>query len=286
MRNKVVFITGGARGLGAGLAAKVLESGGQAFIVDLNAEAVFAQVEAQGSKAIAGCSANVCSQSELELAMAECKDRFGKIDVVVANAGILKMGSIEHMNPADFDAVMQVNVNGVFNTIRAGIPYLRETRGYLQVVSSLAAAIHTPLMGHYAASKAAVEALADVARQELALDGVDVGCVHPTFTNTAMIKEVNAGVLWGGHKGAFGAVEPEQVIDAMYRGIQKRQRKIIAPKTITPLILAPGLFHRVAETLGRLQGSDAALKKFKAEEVSSQKAGAPRAAKSSSTVSR
>jgi len=94
-----------------------------------------------------------------------------------------------------------------------------------------------------------------------------VGCVHPTFTNTAMIKEVNAGVLWGGHKGAFGAVEPEQVIDAMYRGIEKRQRKIIAPKTIAPLVLAPGLFHRVAEKLSRMQGSEKALRKFKDDEA-------------------
>ncbi len=84
-----------------------------------------------------------------------------------------------------------------------------------------------------------------------------------------MIQEVNAGVLWGGHKGAFGAIEPEQVIDAMYRGIEKRQRKIIAPKTIAPLVLAPGLFHRVAESLSKLQGSEKALKKFKAEEASS-----------------
>lgn len=266
MKDKVVFITGGARGLGAGLAEQVVNHGGKAFVVDVNAQAVFSRVEELGGGAVAGCAANVCSQAELELAMAECKDRFGRIDVVVANAGILKMGSIEHMDPSDFDAVMQVNVNGVFYTIRAAIPYLRETRGYLQVVSSLAAAIHTPLMGHYAASKAAVEALADVARQELALDGVDVGCVHPTFTNTAMIQEVNAGVLWGGHRGAFGAVEPNQVIEAMYRGIQKRQRKIIAPKAITPLILAPGLFHRVAEGLSRLQGSEKALKKFKCEE--------------------
>lgn len=269
MKSKVVFITGGARGLGAGLAARVLNKGGKAFIVDVNTEAIFQQVEALGGEHIAGCQANVCVPADLELALAECKERFGSVDVLVANAGILKMGSIEHMNPADFDAVMQVNVKGVFNTIRAGIPYLRETRGYLQVVSSLAAAIHTPLMGHYAASKAAVEALADVARQELALDGIAVGCVHPTFTNTAMIQEVNAGVLWGGHKGAFGAVEPEEVIAAMYRGIEKRQRKIIAPKTITPLVLAPGLFHRVAEHLSRLQGSEKALEKFKADEVAS-----------------
>ncbi|MFN4327345.1 MAG: SDR family NAD(P)-dependent oxidoreductase [Limnobacter sp.] len=265
MKNKVVFITGGARGLGAGLAQRVVSAGGQVFVVDLNERDVFTQTEALGANA-AGCVANVCSLGDIELAMEACAARFGRIDVVVANAGILRMGSIESMNPADFKAVLDVNVNGVFNTIRAAIPYLRDTQGYLQVVSSLAAAIHTPLMAHYAASKAAVEALADVARQELAVDGIAVGCVHPTFTNTAMIKEVDAGVLWGGHKGAFAAVEPEQVIDAMFKGIRKRQRKIIAPKQIAPLILAPGLFHWAAEQISRLHGSDAAFKAFQREE--------------------
>ncbi|HEX4918565.1 MAG TPA: SDR family NAD(P)-dependent oxidoreductase [Limnobacter sp.] len=263
--DKVVFITGGARGLGAGLAERVIEGGGQVFVVDLDAQAVFERVEALGPKA-AGCQADVTQLEALTLAMDTCAERFGRLDVVVANAGILKMGTLENMPISDFDTVMRVNVTGVFNTIRAGIPHLRQSKGYLQVVSSLAAAIHTPLMGHYAASKAAVEALADVARQELALDGIAVGCVHPTFTNTAMIQEVNAGVLWGGHKGAFAAIEPVAVIEAMYRGIVKRQRKIIAPNHIAPLVLAPGLFHRVAEGISRLQGSDEALRKFRAEE--------------------
>lgn len=261
MRNKVVFITGGARGLGGGLAERVVAAGGKAFIVDMNETAVLEHAARLGPNA-AGCVANVCKLNDLELALDTCQVRFGSIDVVVANAGILKMGSIEHMDPADFEAVLNVNVHGVFNTIRAAIPYLRDSKGYLQVISSLAAAIHTPLMGHYAASKAAVEALADVARQELAPDGIDVGCVHPTFTNTAMIQEVNAGVLWGGHKGAFAAVEPEDVIDAMFKGIEKRQRKIIAPKQIAPLVLAPGLFHWVAERISKLQGADEAFKKF------------------------
>lgn len=261
MKDKVVFITGGARGLGAGLAVKVLNHGGRVFIVDVNEQSVKDRVELLGPNA-QGCACDVTNLEDLDKAMQTCAQQFGHIDAVVANAGILRMSSIEHMDPADFHNVMNVNTTGVFNTIRCSIPHLRATKGYLQVVSSLAAAIHVPLMSHYAASKAAAEALADVARQELAPDGIDVGCVHPTFAKTDMIKENDTGVLWGGHKGAFGAVEADVVIEAMFKGLVHRTRKIITPKTIAPLILAPGLFHRVAEGLSKMQGSEKALKAF------------------------
>lgn len=269
MKNKVVFITGAARGLGAGLARKVVDNGGQVFIVDMSEAAVAEQVDQLGPNA-AGCKADVTTLPEITNAMDQCAARFGCVDMVVANAGILRLGTIEHMNPQDFLDVMNVNVNGAFYTIRAAIPHLRASKGYLQVISSLAAAIHVPLMSHYAASKAAVEALADVARQEMALDGVDVGCVHPTFARTDMIKENDTGRLWGGHKGAFGSVEPELVIDAMYKGLVNRTRKVIAPKPMAPLILAPGLFHKVVEGIGRLQGSDQRLRAFRDEEAAAR----------------
>lgn len=269
MKDKVVFITGAARGLGAGLAKKVVDNGGQVFIVDLDAKSVEARVLALGDSAD-GCAGDVRYLPDVQRAMQLCFESFGRIDVVVANAGILKMGSIEKMDPKDFQMTLDVNVTGAFNTIRAGIHYLRDTKGYLQVVSSLAAAIHTPLMSHYAASKAAVEALADVARQELALDGIGVGCVHPTFTKTAMIEEAKPGQLWGGHKGAFAAIEPEVVIDAMYDAITKRKRKTIVPKPIAPLVLAPGLFHWAAEKISKMEGSDKAIRAFQASEKDGQ----------------
>ena len=83
MKNKVVFITGGARGLGAGLAQRVVSAGGQVFVVDLNERDVFTQTEALGANA-AGCVANVCSLGDIELAMEACAARFGRIDVVMA----------------------------------------------------------------------------------------------------------------------------------------------------------------------------------------------------------
>lgn len=265
MKDKVSFITGGARGLGAGLAEKVIHNGGKVFIIDIKADDVTAQVKSLGPRA-AGCAANVTAPEELLEALKRCRSELGPIDFVVANAGILRLGSIEHMPLADFDQVMNVNVNGVFHTIRQSIPFLRETKGYLQVISSLAAAIHTPLMAHYAASKAAAEALADVARQELEADGISVGCVHPTFARTDMIKENDTGALWGGHRGAFTAVDAEVVVEAMFNGLLNRSRKIITPKHISPLVVAPGLFHKLAERLGKLQGSEKALAKFIASE--------------------
>ena len=260
-KNQVIVITGGGRGLGALLGQRIVERGGKVALIDVNE----ADLTEMRLKLGAHCTTRLCDVRNLQnlsTALAEIRDEFGHINCVVANAGVLSLGSVETMNPDDFQRTMDINVTGVFNTIRASIPHLRQSHGYLQVVSSLAAAIHTPLMSHYAASKAAVEALADVARQELRPDGIDVGCVHPTFTHTQMLKDAHAqggDKLWSQHKGLFSSIEPEEVVHAMYQGIIKRERKIIVPKLLAPAIVAPGLLHWAIEKLGRLQGSEDAV---------------------------
>lgn len=260
-KNQVIVITGGGRGLGALLGQRIVERGGRVALLDVN-ESDLSEMKL---KLGAECTTRLCDVRNLQsltAAMADINKEFGHINCVVANAGILSLGSIEGMDPDDFQRTMDVNVTGVFNTIRASIPYLRQSHGYLQVISSLAAAIHTPLMSHYAASKAAVEALADVARQELRPDGIDVGCVHPTFTHTQMLKDAHAqggDKLWSQHKGLFSSIEPEEVVHAMYQGIVRRERKTIVPKLLAPAIVAPGLVHWAIEKLGRLQGSEDAV---------------------------
>lgn len=258
IKGQVVVITGGGRGLGALLARRLVQQGARVGLLDVNDNDLADQQRQLGNACLA-LKADVCDLHSMQTHLQQVRDTLGPIGTVVANAGILRLGSIEHMNPVDFTSTLDVNVTGVFNTIRASIPHLRETHGYLQVISSLAAAIHTPLMSHYAASKAAVEALADVARQELRPDGIDVGCVHPTFTPTKMLKDAHeqgGDRLWGGHKGLFSSVEPEEVADAMLDGIERRKRKIIVPKLLTPAIIAPGTLHWAIEKLSRLQGSD------------------------------
>ena len=274
LNNKVVVITGAGRGLGAGLARRVIDDGGCVAVLDIDPDNVKETAAALGPHA-KGYVADVTSLEQMDNIMRRVRHDFGRIDAVVVNAGVLALGSIEHMDPDQFKRVMDVNVHGAFHTIRTSIPYLRETKGYLLVMASLASAIHTPLMSHYAASKAGVEALADVARQELASDGISVGCLHPTFVRTPMLSEAHStgatDKLWGGNTGLFNAVEPELVVEAMHKAIVKRARKIIAPKLITPVILAPGLFHWVADAAGKLQGAPAAVKQMQDTERSRQK---------------
>ena len=269
LNNQVVVITGAGRGLGAGLAQKIIDVGGCVAVLDIDPTMVQQISKVLGDHA-KGYVADVTNLTDMEQVMRQIRHDFGRIDAVVANAGILALGSIEHMPPEQFTHVMNVNLNGAFHTVRSSIPYLRETKGYLLVMASLASAIHTPLMSHYAASKAGVEALADVARQELAPDGIDVGCLHPTFVKTPMLAEAKetgaTEKLWGGNKGLFNAVEPALVVNAMYQAIVRRQRKIIAPKLIAPVILAPGLFHWVADKAGQLQGAPQAVRQMQTQE--------------------
>ncbi|MHB8452112.1 MAG: SDR family NAD(P)-dependent oxidoreductase, partial [Mycobacteriales bacterium] len=126
-------------------------------------------------------TADVTDRTALTAAVDSAAGRLGGLDVVVANAGVQAFGSVAGLDPEVFERVVAVNLLGSYHTLRAGIPHVRERRGYLLAVSSMAMAVHSPLQAHYNASKAGLAALADSLRLELAPDGVAVGVAHPTF---------------------------------------------------------------------------------------------------------
>src|ERR1044072_5205893 len=113
--------------------------------------------------------------------------RFGAIDIVIANAGIASYGSVLVVDPDAFRRVLDVNVVGVFNTVRATLPSLIERKGYILVVSSLAAFTAAPGMAPYDASKAGVEQFANAVRFEVAHHGVGVGCAHMAWIDTPLV---------------------------------------------------------------------------------------------------
>lgn len=249
LAGRTVAITGSTGGLGTALAAAMRARGANLALLDLDADRAGAQAHSLGPDTVArGYHADVRDLAGLEEAMAGAVEHFGRLDVVVAGAGIDTMAPMATLDPAAFERVIDINLTGVWRTFRAALPHVREHRGYLLAISSLAAFAHSPLQGSYTASKAGVWAMCDSIRLELRHLGVGVGSAHPTFFRTPMMDDVVADPagreLWGGNdKGLFRMVPIETVVDALVRGVEKRADLIVAPKANTLLAKAPGLFR-------------------------------------------
>jgi NAD(P)-dependent dehydrogenase (short-subunit alcohol dehydrogenase family) len=251
-----VAITGSTGGLGSEVAKALRRRGAHLALLDLDQATVDAQAQSLGAPEVArGWVTDVRDFATLEQALTSANEHFGHIDVVVANAGIETMAPMASLKPATFDRIVDINLNGVWRTFRAALPYVTQQRGYLLAISSMAAFIHSPLQGAYTASKAGVWALCDSTRLEVRHLGVDVGSAQPTFFDTPMMGNVHADPagnrLWGGNKkGMWKMVSRDSVVDSIVTGIEKRQRLIVCPKRNTLVARAPGLFRPIVDRIG------------------------------------
>lgn len=256
LAGRTVAITGSTGGLGAAVAEALRERGANLALLDLDQTAVDKQAADLGGETVArGWVANVRDLESLQSAMAQAAEHFGRLDVVIANAGIDTMAPLATIDPAAFERVIDINLNGVWRTFRAGLPFVQEQRGYLLAISSMAAFVHSPLQGSYTASKAGVWALCDSTRLELRHLGVGVGSIHPTFIKTPMMDEVVAdpagNTLWGGNeKGMWKFMPREQVVANIVAGIERRANIVISPKANTMIAKMPGIFRPVVERIG------------------------------------
>lgn len=185
---------------------------------------------------------------------AEVAEHFGAVDVVVAGAGVLgPLQTMSRTDPADWDRVIDVNLNGAWRTLRAAAPHVERTGGHLVAVSSMIAYVHPPLLASYAASKAAVAAMADVVRLEMRAVGVTVGSVHPVIFRTPMIEDAlsspAAAELVQGFTGAFKTVDLDTVVAEIVRGIERRAKRIVVPRQHGPAALVPGVAQAAIERL-------------------------------------
>ncbi|MEZ0053964.1 NAD(P)-dependent dehydrogenase (short-subunit alcohol dehydrogenase family) [Mycobacterium sp. MAA66] len=188
VHEKVVFITGGAAGVGAEVAKRLHARGAKLVLTDVDAGQLAATAAALGDDVLTAV-ADVRDLSAMQAAAAAAVERFGGIDVVVANAGIASYGSVLQVDPDAFKRLMDINVLGVFHTVRATLPSVIERRGYVLIVSSLAAFTAAPGLAPYNASKAAVEQFANALRLEVGYRGVDVGSAHMSWIDTAMVRD-------------------------------------------------------------------------------------------------
>lgn len=132
--------------------------------------------------------ADVRDGAALRSAIDEAAEIMGGIDLVVANAGVVAYGTVRQTDEASFERVMDINLNGVFRTLKYATPHLERSRGHVLVVASALSFMPLAAMASYGASKAAAELLALTYRQEVAHLGVTVGLVHPSWIDTDLVR--------------------------------------------------------------------------------------------------
>jgi NAD(P)-dependent dehydrogenase (short-subunit alcohol dehydrogenase family) len=132
--------------------------------------------------------ADVTDQSAVDHAISTTAQKFGALDVMIANAGIVNVGTVHTADPELFARTIEVNLTGVYRTIFAAVPHLISSRGYLLIVASIASFAPMPGAAAYGASKAGVESLAATLRLELTGEGVDVGSIHPSWVDTDLVR--------------------------------------------------------------------------------------------------
>ncbi len=248
---RTVFITGAARGIGAASAERLHRKGANVALVGLEPERLEALAERLGERA-AVFEADVTELDALERAVAGTVERFGGIDVAIANAGLAFAGALATAPIEQVERTFAVNLLGVWRTDRAVIEQIVARKGYLLNIASLAAATHAPLMGPYTATKAGVEAFTDALRMETAPSGARVGCAYFGFIDTDLVRagysQASAGVLNRNTPAFLREPAPlSAAVDAIERGIERRSPRLWAPRWVGAILTLRGLLQPLTE---------------------------------------
>jgi NAD(P)-dependent dehydrogenase (short-subunit alcohol dehydrogenase family) len=251
VNGKTVLITGAARGIGAESARHLAKAGAKLSLVGFEPEEL-QKVAAECGPDTLWFECDVTDTEALEQAVADTVERFGGIDVCIANAGIAAGGPLRHSDLGNYERVIEINLLGVIRTIKACLPHVIERQGYLLPIASVAAAMHAPGMGAYSASKAGVEAFADCIRSELKHLGVDVGVGYFSWIDTEMVRGTDRHPalveIRSKLPGPFGKTYPVSAVGKAVRvGVEKRRRWVTVPGWVRVLLLNRGWFWAVGE---------------------------------------
>ena len=251
LNGRTVFITGAARGIGAATAERLHGKGANVALVGLEPERLHELSARLGERAEA-FEADVTDFEALQRAVAGTVERFGGIDVAIANAGVAFAGALTTAPIEQVERTLAVNLLGVWRTDRAVAEQLIARRGYLLNISSLSAIVHPPLIGSYATAKSGVDALSDCLRAELAPSGVSVGCAYFGFLDTDMVRaayaQPSAQVAQSRTPGFIRNPAPlVKAIDAIELGVCRRSARIWAPRWVGPMIALRGVLQPLLE---------------------------------------
>jgi NAD(P)-dependent dehydrogenase (short-subunit alcohol dehydrogenase family) len=236
LNGKVALVTGAARGIGFETARQIQMRGASVAVLDLDPGQAADAAERIGARAI-GIGADVTDQGAMMAAVAQVVDEFGGLDCVVANAGIAQkqIGTVYGMSGEEWERVLEVDLLGVFRTVRAALPQIVERRGHVLVVSSAYAFVNGFGNSPYAVAKPGVESLGRSLRVELAPHGASASVAYFGWVDTPMVQDAFAHpdaqrLNEGLPSFLMKRIKPDEAAAAVVRGIEERAPRIFAPK--------------------------------------------------------
>lgn len=252
LEGRVAFITGAARGQGRAHAIRLAQDGADIIAVDICAPVAdfvtyppatpeelaetAAAVEAAGRKILTR-QVDVRDLAAQQQVVADGVEQFGRLDIVVANAGILSWGRMFEMSEQEWDTVIDVNLNGTWRTVRAAAPAMIEAGngGSIVIVSSSAGTKATPGNGHYSASKHGLVAITNSLAIELGEFGIRVNSIHPYSINTPMVEPEAMMKIFGQYPQYLHSFSPMPYQPVNHEG-KKGLQEFMTPEEVSDVV--------------------------------------------------
>lgn len=248
--DRVALVTGAARGIGLETARALISRGASVAVVDLGAEAADAAAAQLHDTRAIGLAADVTDRGAIQQAVATTVERFGALDVVVANAGIAsRAATFRAMASEGFERVIDVNLMGVVRTVDAALPELIRRRGHAVVVASVYAFGNGVGATSYAMSKAAVEQFGRALRVELVQHGASASVAYFGFIDTEMVhRAIDADPVVDSMLAAYPRplrkrLHPAVAGEAIASGIERRAPRIIRPRRWVVMSMLRGILN-------------------------------------------
>lgn len=196
LANQVAIITGGANGIGKATVTRFLKEGAKVVIADFDEIAGQQLAQSFHSEAVYFIQVDVSNRDSVEKLVNETISHFGTVDILINNAGITRDATLQKMTEADFQAVLNVNLTGVFHCTQAVVPIMSERgKGKIINTSSVSGVYGNFGQTNYAATKAAVVGMTKTWAKELGRKGINVNAVAPGFTRTSMVEKMPDDVI-------------------------------------------------------------------------------------------
>jgi len=254
LKDRIALVTGAARGIGFETARALVSRGASVAVIDLEAESAMAAAALLHDTRAIGLAADVTDRAAMRQAVATTVERFGGLDVVVANAGIApRAATFRAMAPESFERVIDVNMTGVVHTVETALPEVIRRKGHVVLIASVLAFTNGMGATPYAMSKAAVEQFGRALRVELVQHGasasiayfglIDTEMVHRTIDEDPAFSSALAAVP----KPLRKRLQPAAAGNAIVSGIERRAPRIIRPRIWVLMSTLRGIVNPLAD---------------------------------------